>query len=201
MANPTTPMGIRPINDNGTTWTGQATMVAFPAAQAGNIFTGDPLVALGGSDAFGVPVVGIASAGAGQPALGSMLSICNGPSGSGFTVTRDLPVYRQGGILNYGLACIGDQNQLFIVQEDSVGGAIAQAVAGFANANLVAGAGNLITGVSGWQMQSSSVAAAANPTYQLKIIGLSRGPYNAVGAYADWVVKLNNPQFAGTAGV
>ena len=201
MANPNTPQGIRPINDNGTTYTGQGTLVAFPASQAANIFIGDPIVALGGTDAFGVPLVGIATAGANQPVIGALMGIQNGPSGSGVTVTRDLPIYRQGGILNYGLAVIGDHNQLFIIQEDSVGGAITQAVAGFANGNLVAGAGNTITGVSGWQLQSSSVAAAANPTFQLKILGLSRGPYNAIGAYADWIVKLNNPQFASTAGV
>ena len=55
MANANTAFGLRPINDNGTTWSGQGRMVAFPAAQAANIFLGDPIVALGGTDANGVP--------------------------------------------------------------------------------------------------------------------------------------------------
>lgn len=200
MANGNAPIGLRPVNQNGTAWTGQGQMVAFPAAQASNIFLGDPLVALGGTDAFGVPLVGIASAGAGNPVLGSMLGVCNGPQGSGVTLTRDLPIYRQGGLLNYGLIC-NDPDQYWVIQEDSVGGAIAAALAGYANANLVAGAGSTITGMSGWLLQSSSVAAAGNPTFQLKIMGLARGPDNAIGAFADWIVTLNNSQFGSNVGV
>lgn len=199
MANANVPVGLRPINQNGTTWSGQGQMVAFPASQASNVFLGDPLVALGGTDGFGVPLVGIASAGAGNAILGSMIGICNGPAGSGYTITRDLPVYRQGGILNYALA-INDPDQYWAVQEDSVGGAISAALAGYANANLVAGAGSTVTGFSGWQLQSSSVSAAANPTYQLKIMGLLRGPDNALGINADWIVTLNNPQFGSNVG-
>lgn len=200
MANANVPIGIRPINDNGTPWSGQGRLAAVPASQAANIFLGDPLVALGGTDAFGVPLVGIASAGASNPILGSMLGISNGPSGSLSTVTRDLPVYRQASILNYILIA-DDPNQLYVVQEDSVGGAIAASVAGFANGLLVAGAGSTVTGFSGWQLQSSSVAASANTTYQVKILGLVRGPDNALGNFADWVVRLNNPQLWSTTGV
>lgn len=200
MANPNAAFGIRPISQNGTAWSGQGQMVAFPASQASNIFIGDPLVALGGTDGFGVPLVGIATAGAANVVLGTMLGISNGPSGSGATVTRDLPVYRQGGLLNYGLI-INDPDQYYAVQEDSVGGPIAAAAAGYASANLVAGAGSIVTGYSGWQMQSSSVSNAPNPTFQLKIMGLLRGPDNAIGNFADWVVTLNNPQFGSNVGV
>jgi hypothetical protein len=200
MANVNQPIGLRPINEDGMPWSGQGMLVNFPAAQVNNIFIGDPMVALGGTDAFGVPMVGLASAGAGNPLLGSFNGIMNGPAGSGFTVTRDLPVYRQGAISNYGYIIPWNQ-ALFIIQEDSVGGAIAAAVAGFANGNLVAGAGSLVTGYSGWQLQSSSVAAAANPTYQVKLLGLARGPDNALGVNADWIVRMNNPQFNSNVGV
>jgi hypothetical protein len=200
MANANVPIGIRPVNQNGTPWSGQGQMVAFPASQASNIFLGDPLVALGGTDNFGVPLVGIATAGAGNLILGSMLGVCNGPAGSGFTITRDLPPYRQGGLLNYGLIT-DDPDQMYAVQEDSVGGAISAAVAGFANGNLVAGPGNTVTALSGWQLQSSSVASAANPTFQVKIIGLVRGPDNVLGVNADWLVVLNNSQFGSNVGV
>lgn len=200
MANSNLPLGIRPIRDNGTPWSGQGRMVAFPTSQNFNIFLGDPLVPLGGTDAFGVPLVGIATAGAGNNILGSMLGICNGPAGSGFTVTRDLPVYRQATILNYALIS-DDPNQLYVVQEDSVGGSISAAIAGFANGNLVAGAGSTVTGLSGWQLQSSSVTAVANPTFQVRILGLSRGPDNAIGTNADWVIRINLPSLWSASGV
>lgn len=200
MANSNIAFGLRPINDNGTPWSGQGRMVAFPASQATNIFLGDPLIALGGTDAFGVPLVGIASAGNNNPVLAGFNGICNGPAGSGYTITRDLPVYRQASILNYGFLP-DDPNQLYAIQEDSNGGAIAASVAGFANGLLVAGAGSTVTGFSGWQLQSSSVSSSANTGYQVKILGLLRGPDNAIGVNAKWVVRLNNPQLWSTTGV
>lgn len=199
MANPNNTVGIRPVSDNGTPWSGQGRLVYFPNTQTSNIFLGDPIVPLGGTDAFGVPAVGLATAGAGNVILGGFCGIMNGPAGSGFTVTRDLPVYRQASIANYGFIC-DDPNQLYVVQEDSVGGAIAAGVAGFANGNLVAGAGSTVTGYSGWQLQSSSVAVP-NPTGQVKILGTIRGPDNAIGVNCDWIVRLNLPALWAAAGI
>lgn len=204
MANPNAPFGIGAIMANGQPYMGQGILCAVPASQSGNIFKGDPVVALGGTDAYGCPLVGIATAGAGGSILGSMMSISNGPSqGAGnaaFTVTRDLPVYRQASIANYILVS-DDPNYLFAVQEDSVGGAIATATGGFANGNLVAGAGSTVTGFSGWQLQSSSVSSSANTTYQVRLLGLLRGASNALGVNAVWIVRLNNPQLWSTTGV
>lgn len=196
MPNVNLPMGIKPINDNGTPWSGQGRLVAFPAAQATNIFIGDPLVPLGGTDAFGVPLVGIASAGATFPILGGLIGIANGPAGSRATVTRDMPTYRQASLLNYGFVC-DDPNQIYIVQED---GATAAASGGWKNANLVAGAGNLSTGFSGWQLSSASVATAA-PTLQLRMLGLVRGPDNEIGTNAKWAVRINLPALWAVAGI
>ena len=200
MTNSNIASGLRPINQNGTPWSGQGMLCAVPSSQGGNIFLGDPVVALGGTDAFGCPLVGIASAGAGDAVLGSTISISNGPAGSGFTVTRDLPVYRQASIANY-IFVVDDPNCLYEIQEDSVGGAIAAATGGFANGNLVSGAGSTTTGFSGWQLQSSSVSSSANTTYQLRLLGLVRGPDNAIGVNAKWIVRLNNPQLWGLSGV
>lgn len=199
MANANTPQGIRPINDNGTPWSGQGRLVYFPTSQAGNIFLGDPVVPLGGTDAFGVPAVGIATAGATNTILGGFIGISNGPQGSGFTVTRDLPVYRQASIANYGFIC-DDPNQLYVVQEDSDAGAIAAAVAGFSNGNLIAGAGSTATGFSGWMLDSSTVSNTANATYQVRLLGLLRGPDNALGNFAKHVIRINLPALWAAAG-
>lgn len=199
MANANVAFGLRPINDNGTPWSGQGRMVYIPASQAGNIFLGDPLVPLGGSDAFGVPAVGIASAGATNVILGGFISNCNGPQGSGVTILQNTPVYRVASVASYGFVC-DDPNQLYAIQEDSVGGAIAAGTGGFANGNLVAGAGSTATAFSGWQLQSSSVTAPA-ATAQLKLLGLLRGPDNVLGVNAKWVVRLNLPALWSTTGI
>lgn len=190
MANFNGAFGLRPINDNGTPWSGQGRLVYFPSSQSGNIFLGDPIVPLGGSDAFGVPAVGIASAGGGATVLGGFIGVANGPSGSGYTITRDLPVYRQASVANYGFVC-DDPNQLYAIQEDSVGGALTSSNAGFGNADLVAGSGSTVTGFSGWMLDSSTIQTTS--TLQLRIVGLLRGPDNVIGNYAKWAVRLNTP--------
>jgi hypothetical protein len=179
-------------------------MVCFPAAIAANVFLGDPLVYTGGGDANGVPNVGLATAGATHVVAGPFIGLTNGPQGNGnavFTVTRDLPVYVQSGVLAYGLIA-DDPNQLFAIQEDSSGGAIAAGTGPGANGNLVAGGGgSTVTGYSSWQLQSSSVSSSANTTYQVRLMGLLRGAQNAIGNYAVWVVRLNLPQIWGLSGV
>lgn len=200
MANPNIASGLLPVADNGTPWSGQGRLVCFPASQTGNIFKGDPIVPLGGSDAFGVPLVGIATAGATNTILGGFISVANGPAGANVPVTRESTIYRAASVLNYGFVC-DDPNQLYVVQEDSVGGAIAAATGGFANGNLVAGTGNTVTGLSGWQLQSSGVSSSANATYQIRLLGLVRTPDNVLGVNAKWYVRINLPALWATSGV
>lgn len=202
MANNNVASGIRPINDNGTPWSGQGRLVSFAANDANNIFLGDPLVPTGVSDAFGVPIVTIATAGAAATILGGFIGVCNGPAGSGVTLTRDLPVYRQASVLNYGFVC-DDPNQLYVAQEDSLplsAGFIGAANGGFTNVNLIAGAGSTVTGFSGWMLDSSTDDGNANPTFQMRILGLLRGPDNAIGNYAKWVCRINLPALWAASG-
>jgi hypothetical protein len=199
MANVFAPFGLRPINDNGTPYNGQGRMVTFLSSYGSNVFLGDPIVPTGATDGNGVPVVTLATAGATNTIAGGYISNNNGPYGSGYTMTRDVPIYRQASIANYGYVT-DDPNQLFAIQEDSNGGAIAAANAGYSNGNLVVGAGgSTTTGFSSWQLQSSSVGAG-NATYQVRVLGLLRGPQNAIGNYAVWVVRLNLPALWAAAG-
>lgn len=191
LANSNAPFGLRPISENGGPFTGQGRLVYFPTAQGANIFLGDPLVYLGGTDAFGVPAVGIATAGATHQVAGGFNGLSNGPAGSGVTLLQNSTVYRPASTITYGLLA-DDPNQLFAIQEDSVGGAIAAGTSALDNADLVAGAGSTVTGFSGWQLDSSTVGSGA--TMQVKIMGLLRGPDNALGINAKWVVRLNLAQ-------
>lgn len=200
MSNANAAFGLKPINLNGTTWSGQGKLINIPAAQGGNIFIGDPLIPLGYTDAFGVPAFGIASAGATDIIGGCFLGRANGPAGSGVTLLQNDYIYRPASVNSYGFLC-DDPDVMYTIQEDSVGGAIAVANAGYSNGNLVAGTGSTVTGLSGWMLQSSSVASG-NSTYQVKVLGLTRGPDNAVGNYARWNVMLNLSALQqGTAGL
>ena len=55
--------------------------------------------------------------------------------------------------------------------------------------------------MSGWMLQSSTVASG-NATYQVKVLGLTRGPDNAIGNYARWNIFINLPALQpGTVGL
>lgn len=202
MANANSPLGLRPINDNGTNWTGQGRMVAFKSDYNANVFLGDPLVPTGAADGNGVPYVQIATAGATNTVLGGFIGVCNGPAfgaSAAAPITFDTPVYRQALTTSYGFVC-DDPNQLYAIQEDSDGGAISMTHGGFTNGNLISGTGSTATGFSGWQLDSSTVDGNANATYQLRLLGLLRGPDNASGEYAKWVVRINLPALWAAAG-
>jgi hypothetical protein len=192
MANINSPFGLKPINFDGSTWSGQGRLVYIPSGQ-GNIFIGDPLIPLGTTDAWGVPAVGIATAGATNRIVGPFLGITNGPAAGGnasSTLLQSSPVYHVSGVAGYGLIC-DDPEVAYTIQEDSDGGAIAATTGGYANGNLIGGAGgSTVTGMSSWMLDSSTVATG-NATYQVKVLGLTRGIDNAIGNYAKWTVQLN----------
>jgi hypothetical protein len=95
------------------------------------------------------------------------------------------------------IACevLDDPSQLFVVQAD---GSIAQANIG-KNADPTASTtGSTTSGVSAGSLDSASIAKTAALTF--KIVGLYEVPGNALGNYAQVVVKLNQHQY-GSVGV
>jgi hypothetical protein len=189
MANNNAPFGLKPINLDGSTWAGQGKLIYIPSSQGTAIFVGDPLIPLGTTDAFGVPAFGLATGGATNRIAGAFLGNANGPAGSGVTMLQSSTVYHPASTAGYGF--VTDSADIaFSIQEDSVGGAIAVTTGGYANGNLIAGTGSTVTGLSGWLLDSSTVATG-NATYQVKVLGLTRGPDNAIGNYARWNVQLN----------
>ena len=112
-------------------------------------------------------------------------------------ITRDMPVYRSAGVGQYILVA-DEQDALFEIQEDSVGGALTPAACSN-NANLVLGGGNQQYGWSGWQLQSSSVANTA--TLQLRILRVSQRVDNVIGANTKWLVRINLHSIRNATGV
>ena len=90
---------------------------------------------------------------------------------------------------------IDDPNQLFLIQADED---VVQADIGL-NANIAYAAGSTTTGVSGTELDSSTVANTAGLV--LKIVGNYTAPNNTLGAnHVDVVVKINAHMY-GSAGV
>jgi len=89
---------------------------------------------------------------------------------------------------------LDDPNQLFIIQNDGT-----SAVTNYGkNADVVMGTGDTTTGVSGMELDTSTIANTA--ALNLKIVGLWDVPNNAVGTNAVVVVKINEHLY-GSAGV
>lgn len=190
MANADQPRGLIPVAS--LTGTALATGIYFiPATDSTAMSVGDPVKYAGSADADGVPTVTVATAG--DACCGVIV---------GFTPDKDYEdnTYRVASTARYAIVA-DDPNELFVVQEDSDGGALAATNVG-QNATLIFGGTNTTTGASGVEIDSSTAATTA--TLQVKLIRLDRRPDNEIGTNADWVVKINNHQHGshtGTAGV
>lgn len=199
MANPNAPYGLRPVNNNGTPFSGQVTMYYVPSSVATSVFIGDPVIPNGDGDGFGVAGVTLATAGGANMLIGAVVAVVNGPASGGsatIPVTRDLPVYHTASTNGYVLVA-DDPNQLFAIQENSSGGAIASAGIS-ANYSLASGVGSTVTGLSGWQLASNLVNTT---TLALRLMRLARLPGNAYGTNAQWIVRINQHSLWNTTGI
>lgn len=147
-------------------------------------FIGDPVVRTGASDTYQgetLPNVAIATAGATNQITGSIV---------GFEPTPSIVANGYGLASTQRKVYVADAPDiLFEIQEDAVGGAIANASIGL-NCNLVSGSGSAFGKTSGWQLDSSTVAADA--TYQVRIQELvQRQDNEAATAYAKYLVLIN----------
>ena len=93
---------------------------------------------------------------------------------------------------------VDDPLQSFIAQQDSVGNNLVAANLN-ENCNLVFGAGNTTTGVSGVEIDSSSKNTTA--THQVRLISFWDTPSNSATANNSVIViKINNHQLMGGTG-
>jgi len=183
MANTNAPSGLRvksPLLS--------AKMYKIGAAYATALYLGDP-VALDSSGN-----INIATAGTGNRVLGAILGFFD----TDFCplTTNYLPAATAG--VHYCLVS-DDPRQLYVIQEDTVGGTNYALVDLGGNSNLVAGSGgSTVSGRSSWMADSSSTPGNTAGD-QIRLIEQYRSPDNAIGDYAKWVIRINNPQ--GAAGI
>lgn len=182
MANANAPQGLRPVRDGSNRpWSGGGNTYYVTSAHAGNLFIGDPVLVTGSADAAGVPTVDIATGGATNYWTGAIVGflidqtiITNGylpASTAGYVIVED------------------DPNVIFEVQTTTLAAADLQA-----NSVLAAGTGARITG-SGWYVDTGTKGTSA--TYQVRIVGISQAPDNALGTYCKALVRNNLPTEAG----
>ena len=136
--------------------------------------------------------VEIATAGAGNYVLGVIVSLVDETG-----VPQNY--YPASSTAGWKAIVADSPSQLYVAQEDSVGGNLALADRG-QNVDLIIAAGSTTTGLCGTEIDSSSKGAGA--TIQLKLIDILDTSDNAIGANCRWKVRLNYAQNAdNTAGV
>lgn len=178
MANANIPQGLRAVADaSGRPYSGGLKRYALLVGETNDLYPGDPVIIGGSADADGVPSIVKATAGATNRITGAIV---------GFEPTPSIIAngYRVGATVAYALVC-DDPNALYEIQATTL--AIADLEA---NSILASGTGSRITG-SGWYMDTGT--KGTNATYQLRIVGVSQRPDNALGQYCKALVRLNLP--------
>lgn len=196
MANVNKPSGLAPVCYlNGSQWNGQARCY-YIASNNGTAFAiGDPVCSSGSADTNGVPGVAIGVAGSAWRGaivgIGTSEGLMADPNNLSTII---IPATKTQA---YYVMVADDPNIVFEMQEISGGTQLTADEVGL-NANGVAAANNGY--VSGWVIDNSTEAGTS--TLNVKLLGLSRKPGNAFGAYAKWLVSINNHELrAGTTGV
>lgn len=191
MANTDNPRGLTMARDGGASAnTGAVNRYYVPDTDSTAIYVGGLVKLAGSADADGVPSV-TGNVSAGDVVVGVV--VASEP------VTQDSTVYRAASTARY-IMVADDPKQLFEVQEDSVGGALAADNVG-QNASLTGfTSGSTATGRSSIELDSSTAATTA--TLDVAIHRLAPRADNEIGTNAKWLVRLNNHQFVdGTTGV
>jgi hypothetical protein len=189
------PFGLKPYRyANGSAWNAQTTSYPIASGYATSMFTGDPVTTLA-DGTIGIGVAGSAIRGVFTGckytnALGQFVHSAFWPASTTLApgTTAEALV-------------IDDPNLVWTIQEaDGAGAAgtpLVPADVGL-NANFRVGTGSTATGLSGVTINNTSEATTA--TLNLKILGLDPTPENRVGAFANWLVVINNHQLQGGTG-
>jgi hypothetical protein len=186
------PQGLVPVKKlDGSAWTGATNPYQITSTYATALFRGDPVTIL--SD--GTLGVGVA----GSACLGAFWGVKFIDSTGRVRFENYWP--GNPGVLtgsSVEALVIDDPNTVFTIQETSgtgtAGTPLALADRGL-NANFLYTAGSTATGQSAVSLNNATEADTA--TLNLKILQLDPTPGNAVGAFANWLVVINNHLYRG----
>lgn len=176
MANVNAPQGLRPVADaSGRPYSAALKRYALLVGETNDLYIGDPVIVGGSADADGVPNIVKATAGATNKLTGAIV---------GFEPSASIVAngYRVGATVAYALVC-DDPNALYEIQASTLALGDLEA-----NSILASGTGSALTG-SGFYMDTATKGASA--TYQLRIVGISQRPDNALGQYCKALVRIN----------
>lgn len=181
--------GLQPVNSgNGVTWNGGTNEYFIPATGGQTIFQGDP-VAL---STLGVIVRGAAT----SPTLGAfqgckfqdtngVWQFMNWFNGATAFLTGNTPV----------ALVIDDSNTQYTITEGDATGASGTPLTSAApgqNANFVYTAGSTRTGLSAVTLNNATASTASGMNLRITMLDPRTG--NQVGAFANWIVQINNGQ-------
>ena len=215
MANTNKPQGLTPVQYlGGADWDGKGRLYYIDSTDPNAYYPGDAVYLQNGLDAeHGLPTIGVVTAGS-DPILGVILAIGASPSttwsmqGGPFIDPTNLSMTYAPATKtkNYFALVADDPNIIFMIQEGGSGAALTKAACTY-NAILLLAAPATGVYISGATL-SNATAPTTTATYQLKIMGLAQildnGAWNTFGAYAKWLVLINNHVYGhstGTAGI
>lgn len=196
MANANKPMGLSPVSHVlGIPWSGGC-HVYYIASTDNNAFAiGDPVASSGSGDGNGVP--GITLATAGTAFRGAIVGFGRYESLMANPANLDSNIIPATKSYAYYAMVADDPFIIFEGQEIGTGTQLTAAEIGL-NVNMVAGANSGY--VSGWLITNTTEATTSS--LDLKLLGLARRSDNAFGAYAKWLVMINNHELKpGSTGV
>lgn len=184
MANVDAKFGFRPVNRDGSPYNGATLRCVFAAADATAAFIGDAVI-LDGSSNSGYP--GVSQAAAGEPVFGVVVGFEANPASLG-------DQYRKASTLRFCQVAPA-AGTYFEVQSDDDTTALAEAGVGL-NADYIVAAGDTAYGISGMELDSSTVATTS--TLDLQIVGLVDRADNLLAGTGSTnknaIVKFNDPQ-------
>jgi hypothetical protein len=203
MANVNRPQGLVPLRHlDGSPWNGTLQAFLIPSSDATAVFIGDVVKTAGTSGAAGVVVSGLDCEG-----MQAVIRVAAGTTGQDIVgvVRGFLPdptnlslKYRAASTNRIALVCT-DPTVIYELQEDADTTPVAAASVGL-NAAFSTTAGSTTTGLSGIELDSSTVATTA--TLPLKVLGLVKrvdNAFNTGGSATDkakFEVMLNTSLFA-----
>jgi hypothetical protein len=210
MANTNAPYGLQPIGTfNGSPYNGRTTRYFIPSSDGNALYIGDCVKSSAGADANGVPqvvkitngtdtirgvVVGI------SPEIGPFLAGQVPDLSKDPWITAGQVSIPATKLRDYYVEVVDDPEAMFIMQGDAT--ATNQVAANVnKNASYTVTAPSPATNpVSASVINSGSIATTQG--LNLRLVGLLQVPNNAFGAFAQWVVKINQHELMGnTVGI